>query len=134
MSRVPSRRTIANLPQTSETWQIAVAKLRTWIVSADGRPTRPSAIFVFDPYEGIIIYTELVEPARIPDGVADVLLKGMRKPLPGGGSPRRPAPGQFICRKNGKCNSSKASRECPVVTKSGGEPRALRTICATCFG
>jgi len=91
MSRVPSRRTIANLPQTSETWQIAVAKLRTWIVSADGRPTRPSAIFVFDPYEGIIIYTELVEPARIPDGVADVLLKGMRKPLPGGGSPRRPA-------------------------------------------
>src|SRR3989304_1953810 len=91
MSRVPSRRTIANLPQTSETWQIAVAKLRTWIVSADGRPTRPSAIFVFDPYEGIIIYTELVEPARIPDGVADVLLKGMRKPLPGGGAPRRPA-------------------------------------------
>ena len=50
------------------------------------------------------------------------------------GSPRRPTPGQFICRKNGKCDSSKASRECPVATKSGGEPRALRTICATCFG
>ncbi|HET7091011.1 MAG TPA: hypothetical protein VFL17_20455, partial [Anaerolineae bacterium] len=91
MSRVPSRRTIANLPQTSETWQIAVAKLRTWIVSAEGRPARPSVIFVFDPYEGIIIYTELVEPARVPDGVAGVLLKGMRKPLPGGGAPRRPA-------------------------------------------
>ena len=91
MSRAPSRRTIAHLPQTSETWQIAVAKLRAWTLASDGRPFRPHAVFVFDLSDGVVINTELLEPSRMPGGVADVLLKGMRKPLPGSGSPRRPA-------------------------------------------
>ena len=91
MSRVPSRRTIAYLPQTSETWQIAVAKLRAWTLSPDGRPFRPHAVFVFDMNDGVVINTELLELSRMPGGVAGALLKGMRKPLPGGGSPRRPA-------------------------------------------
>jgi tetratricopeptide (TPR) repeat protein len=91
MSPAPSSRALARLPQTSETWQVFVAQLRTWITEPDEAPFRPHAVFVIDLDNGFVVGSELLRPAQLPDGIADALTKAMRKPLPGAGSPRRPA-------------------------------------------
>ncbi len=90
MARIPSARSLAKLPQTSETWQIAVTQVRTWVMSADGKPRRPYAIFILNLDDGAMMGAELAEVVPAPEQVRDALFKAMRKPPQEVGPPRRP--------------------------------------------
>ena len=85
-----SPRSLAKLPQVSETWQIAVAHLRTWIAPPDEAPRRPYVILILSMEQGTIMGVELVEFEPQPEQVRDALFKAMRQPPPEVGPPRRP--------------------------------------------
>ena len=90
MPRVPSLSSLAKLPQTSETWQIAIAQLRTWIAPPDEVPRRPYAIFIFNNDDGSMMFLDLAEYEPEPDQVRDALFKTMAKPAREVGPPRLP--------------------------------------------
>lgn len=91
MSRIPSLRSIARLPQTSETWQVAIAQLRTWIAPEHETPRQPYAIFIFCNDDGGMLCLDISEYQPTPEQVRDTLLKTMAKPVREAGPPRRPA-------------------------------------------
>jgi tetratricopeptide (TPR) repeat protein len=89
MARI-SRRALMKLPQTDETWQVAVAQLRMWITPPDETPRRPYTIFVFSTDNGAMMGADLVEFAPTADDVREVLFKAMGKPAQEVGPARRP--------------------------------------------
>ena len=89
MSRI-SNRSVAELPQSHETWQVVIAQLRTWISSEDRPPFRPYGLFVFVVDTGFLLTVEVIESQPTLDQVRNALFKAMAKPRPDAGRPRRP--------------------------------------------
>jgi tetratricopeptide (TPR) repeat protein len=88
MPRVPSPRALARLPQAFETWQIAIAQLRTWIAPPNEAPRRPFAIFIFNNADGAMLRLDLAEDKPAPNRVRDTLFETMAKPNREAGPPR----------------------------------------------
>jgi tetratricopeptide (TPR) repeat protein len=85
-----SRRELSRLPQTAETWQVAIPQLRMWITPENQPPVRPYAVFIFSMESGLLMNVELVEAAPTPEQMRDILFKTMAQPVKAAGPARRP--------------------------------------------
>ena len=88
--RRPSARSLLQLRQTDETWQIATAELHIWVTPPDETPYRPHVILIVDLDNGALMASELTMSDPSPDEVLDVLYNAMRKPHKMVGPARRP--------------------------------------------
>ena len=77
--RRPSARSLLQLRQTDETWQIATAELHIWVTPPDETPYRPHVILIVDLDNGALMASELTMSDPSPDEVLVVIYNAIRQ-------------------------------------------------------
>lgn len=80
---------LRRLRMSDETWQLARRRMRLWITPPGEEPQRPYLVLCRS-LQGPVLLSDISPNYPSVDGMLSALVEGMRAPIEGAGSPRRP--------------------------------------------